>query len=158
MSVTRRGWIHILPRDGCPTLVVMILFSGPLMPRFSPRVCPFRLPNAVNMGNCSQYEGSQALGHPCTAVASIFGHVSLFLFSSLFPRVCLFRLPQAVVEEVRKSNRTSTRSRLSFGASGIKKEKDAPLAWTFDQVHLLQSDIVGFTKCASVSHALLLFS
>ena len=72
--------------------------------------------------------------------------------------MCLFRLPQAVVEEVRKSNRTSTRSRLSFGASGIKTEKDAPLAWTFDQVHLLQSDIVGFTQCASVSHALLLFS
>ena len=59
-------------------------------------------------------------------------------------------LPQAVVEEVRKSSRTSTRSRHSFRASGVKKEKDAPLAWTFDQVHLLQSDIVGFTKCASV--------
>ena len=57
---------------------------------------------------------------------------------------------QAVVEEVRKSNRTTDRTaRLSFGMSGIKKEKDAPLAWTFDQVHLLQSDIVGFTKCVS---------
>ena len=63
-------------------------------------------------------------------------------------------LPQAVVEEVRKSNRTTDRTaRLSFGMSGIKKEKDAPLAWTFDQVHLLQSDIVGFTKCASVKAA-----
>ena len=55
-------------------------------------------------------------------------------------------LPAAVVDEIRKSNRTSmSSSRLSFGVSGIKKEKDAPLAWSFDQVHLMQSDIVGFT-------------
>ena len=60
-------------------------------------------------------------------------------------------LPAAVVDEIRKSNRTSaTMARLTFAMSGVKKEKDAPLAWSFDQVHLLQSDIVGFTKCASV--------
>ena len=68
--------------------------------------------------------------------------------------VCFFRpfpspvLPNAVIEEIRKSNRTPC---LPFTTTSVKKEKDDALAWTFDQVHLLQSDIVGFTKCAPLS-------
>ena len=50
-------------------------------------------------------------------------------------------LPQAVVDEIRRSQR---RSRESLDV----RKAEALLAWSFSRVHILQSDIVGFTKCA----------
>ena len=48
-------------------------------------------------------------------------------------------LPAAVVEEIHRTNR----------ASRVARKADAPLAWSFPLVHILQSDIVGFTKCVA---------
>ena len=53
-------------------------------------------------------------------------------------------LPTPVIEEIQRSNRTSR-------DAGGKAE--APLAWKFPVVHLLQSDIVGFTKCVCMRGA-----